>query len=425
MATVSSYKTRLRRAAVGASVGLLSVTMVACGSDDSGSGGDGGNSSEPIKIGSLHPLTGSSAIEGQVMDAAVKMAVEDINADGGIDCLDGRELEVVAADTTGDPDVGQTAMQRMLDEGVVAVIGAFNSAVTTNIVSVAERAQVPLIIDVSAAKSAVPEGSQFTFRLQPTGVDMGVDGARYLQEISEANGSTVAKVAVMHEKSNFGTDVAVAFKEEAEELGMEVGLVIPYDAAQVTNLTTELAQVKAYDPDVLVVSGYYNDGLLVARNATAVQPDIQAIWGIAQAAYDQPQFPQDAPDASNGLFDVNYHFDASSEEAAELRDRFLQETGDEMRTTAVYSYQVALVLEDALSRACSTDPAAVRDALAETDLEQNLLAFEGPIAFDENGENENAAATVMQVQGQEVPQVYPEAVAEAEPIWPAVPWKMP
>jgi branched-chain amino acid transport system substrate-binding protein len=422
---VSSYKTRLRRVAVGASVGVLSVGMVACGGgSDSGSGGNAG-SSEPIKIGSLHPLTGSSAIEGQVMDAAVKMAVEDINANGGIACLDGRQLEVVAADTTGDPDVGQTAMQRMLDEGVVAVIGAFNSAVTTNIVSVAERAQVPLVIDVSAAKSAVPEGSQFTFRLQPTGVDMGTDGAQYLQEISEQNGTPVTKVAVMHEKSNFGTDVANAFKAQAESLGIEVGLEIPYDAAQVTDLTTELARVKAYDPDVLVVSGYYNDGLLIARNAVAVQPDIQAVWGIAQAAYDQPQFPADAPDASNGIFDVNYHFDASSKEATDLRARFLEKTGDEMRTTAVYSYQAALVIQDALSRACSTDAADVRKALSETDLEQNLLAFEGSIAFDENGENKNAEATVMQVQGQQVPQVYPKGVAETEPIWPAVPWAQP
>jgi branched-chain amino acid transport system substrate-binding protein len=411
--------------AVVASVGALSVGLVACGSSDGGGDSADSASSEPIKIGSLHPLTGSSAIEGQVMDAAVKMAVADINADGGIDCLDGRELEVVAADTKGDPDVGQTAMQRMLDEGVVAVIGAFNSAVTTNVVSVAERAQVPLVIDVSAAKSAVPEGSRYTFRLQPTGVDMGSDGARYLQEVSKAAGSEVKKVAVMHEKSNFGSDVANSFKGEAESLGMEVGLVIPYDAAQVTDLTTELTQVKAYDPDVLVVSGYYNDGLLIARNAVAVKPELQAIWGIAQAAYDQPQFPKDAPDASNGIYDVNYHYDASSEEVTKLRDRFRQETGDEMRTTAVYSYQAALVVKDALSRACSTDRAKVRDALSETDLEQDLLAFEGAIVFDENGENENAEATVMQVQGQVVPQVYPEAVAEKDPIWPAVPWAAP
>lgn len=407
------------RALVAGAATLALMGLAACGGGDDSGGDDSG----PIKIGSLHPLTGSSAIEGQVMDQAVKLAVKDINAKGGIESLGGRKLKVVSADTKGDPDVGQTAAQRMLDQKVSGIIGAFNSAVTTNVASLAERAKVPLVIDVSASKSAIPEGAKNVFRLQPTGVAMGTDGATYLQKLSEQNGTTVKKVAVMHEKSNFGTDVAVSFTKKAESLGMEVGLTIPYDAAAVTNLTTELSKVKSYGADVLVVSGYYNDGLLIARNAAAVKPDLQAIFGIAEAAYDQDQFPKDAPNASNGIYDVNYHYDASSKAAQELRERFKTEFNAEMRTTAVYSYEATLVLADALERAGSTDPVKVRDALAETDLPQDLLAFEGAIKFGDDGENVNAAATVMQVQGTKVPQVFPEAVAEAKPIWPAVPWK--
>ena len=413
---LSGYR---KRAVVAGCATLALMGVAACGGGDS----SGGDDSRPIKIGSLHPLTGSSAIEGQVMDKAVKMAVKDINAKGGIKSLDGRKLQVVAADTKGDPDVGQTAAQRMLDQNVAGIIGAFNSAVTTNVASLAERAKIPLVIDVSASKAVIPAGAKNVFRLQPTGVAMGTDGATYLQQLAEQNGSTVKKVAVMHEKSNFGTDVAVAFTKKAKQLGMEVGLTIPYDAAAVTNLTTELSKVKSYGADVLVVSGYYNDGLLIARNATAVKPGVQAIFGIAEAAYDQEQFPRDAPDASNGIYDVNYHYDASGKAVQELRERFQTEFKTEMRTTAVYSYEATLVLADALERAGSTDPAKVRDALAETDLPQDLLAFEGSIKFGEDGENVNAAATVMQVQGTKVPQVFPESVAETKPIWPAVPWK--
>lgn len=415
----------IRKFYAGAAAAALALGLSACGggSTATGSTGAGSSASGPIKIGSLHPLTGSSAIEGQVMDAAVKMAVADINAKGGIKSLGGRKLEVVAADTKGDPDVGQTATQRMLDQHVAGIVGAFNSAVTTNVASVAERAQVPLVIDVAASASVIPEGARFVFRLQPTGVAMGIDGAKYIKEISELNGKTVKKIAIMHEKSNFGSDVAKALKAQAETLGMQVGLVIPYDAAAVTNLTTELAQVKSYGADVLVVSGYYNDGVLIAKNAAAVKPDVQAIFGVAEAAYDQPQFPADAPNASNGLYDVNYHFDASSKNAAELRDRFKKETGKDMRTTAVYSYESTLVLADAIERAGSEDPVKVRDSLTKTNLSQDLLAFDGPIKFGTNGENENAKATVMQVQGSAVPQVWPKAVAEKEPIWPSVPWK--
>lgn len=418
---------RTSRRLVLATAAVVALGLSACGggSSDDTSSGDGNGASgaaEIIKIGSLHPLTGSSAIEGQVMDQAVKMAVEQINADGGIKSMNGAKLEVVSADTKGDPDVGQTAAQRMLDQKVAGIIGAFNSAVTTNVAAIAERAQVPLVIDVAASKAVITEGAKFTFRLQPTGIDMGRDGANYIKEISEANGKSVKKVAVLHEKSNFGSDVATSFKEEATKLGMEVGLVIPYDAASVTDLTTELTQVKAYGADVVMVSGYYNDGVLIAKNAAAVKPDVQAMFGIAQAAYDQVQFPQDVPDASNGYYDVNYHYDASSPEAQKLRSDFKAKFGAEMRTTAVYSYASTLVLADALERASSADPVKVREALAKTDLPQNLLAFEGNIKFGPTGENENAKATVMQVQGSEVPQVYPKAVAEKDPIWPIVPW---
>ncbi len=408
---------------VAAAAAALALGLSACSGGASGSSNGGSSNGGPIKIGSLHPVTGSSAIEGQVMDAAVKMAVADLNAKGGIKSLGGRKLEVVAADTKGDPDVGQTATQRMLDQHVAGIVGAFNSAVTTNVASVTERAQVPLVIDVAASASVIPAGARFAFRLQPTGIAMGTDGAKYVKEISEQNGKTVKKVAVMHEKSNFGSDVAKAFEAEAQKLGMQADLDIPYDAAAVTDLTTELAKVKAYAPDVLVVSGYYNDGVLIANNAAAVKPDIQAVFGIAQAAYDQPQFPNDVPNASNGFYDVNYHFDASSKHATELRDRFKKETGKDMRTTAVYSYESTLVLADAIERAGSENPVKVRDALAKTNLNQDLLAFKGAIKFGSNGENENAKAAVMQVQGSAVPQVWPKAIAAKEPIWPAVPWK--
>ncbi len=407
-----------RKLCFAAAAGLLLTGMAACGSGATSGGGN-----DTIKIGSLHPLTGDTAIEGQGMDIAVKMAVDDINASGGIKSLGGRKLEVISADTKGDPSVGQTAAQRMLDQGVTGLIGAYNTSVTTNVVSVAQRAQIPLVIDVAAGTAVIPPNTTYAFRLQPTGAAMGVDGANFIKAIAEKNGHTVAKVAVLHEKSNFGTDVTNSFKQQAQKLGIEVGLVIPYDAATVTNLTTELTQVKAYHPDVLVVSGYYNDGVLIAQNAAAVQPDVQAIVGVVEAAYDQPQFPHDAPNVSNGIYDVNYHYNATSQDSKALRDRFLKANGKAMRTTAVYSYESTLVLADALERASSTDPKKLRTALAQTELKQDVLAFSGPIKFGPDGEDVNAKATLMQVRGQEVPQVFPEAVAEKAPIWPAVPWK--
>jgi branched-chain amino acid transport system substrate-binding protein len=385
-------------------------------------GGDGAAGGESILIGSLHPLTGALALDGTQMDQAAQLAVQRINDEGGIACLDGAQLEVTSADTRGEPEVGQSEAQRMIDEGAVALIGAFQSAVTTNIATTAERAQVPLVIDVAVDDAILDQGGTFTFRIQPNATAMGTYGAQYLASVAEAAGTPVETVAYLHEETNFGTSVFNAFQQEASRLGIEVVEEISYNAFSVTDLTTELTRVAASGADVLAVTGYYNDGLLIARNATAVRPDIVAIYGVAQGAYDLPQFPTDAPEASDRLFDSNYHFDATNPRTEEVRAAFQEETGEEMRTAAVLSYQAIEVIADALERACEADPAALRDAIAETSLADPLLAFAGPIEFDETGENVNGTPVVMQVQDGSIVQVYPEELAEAEPVFPGVPW---
>ncbi|MEM6529764.1 MAG: hypothetical protein AAF653_15805 [Chloroflexota bacterium] len=85
-----------------------------------------------------------------------------------------------------------------------------------------------------------------------------------------------------------------------------------------------------------------------------------------------------------------------------------------MRTSAVLAYQSVYIIADALSRAESTEPEAVRDALAETDYADHILPYDGPITFDETGETEIASPVVMQVQDGAVVQVFPPELAEGD-----------
>jgi branched-chain amino acid transport system substrate-binding protein len=378
---------------------------------------------DTILIGSIHPLTGALALDGNQMDNAVQMAVDGINAEGGIQSLGGAQLEVLSADSQGEPDVGQTEAQRMIDQGVITLVGAFQSAVTINIANLAERSQVPLVIDVAVADEIIQEGSQFTFRIQPNSSAMGANAAQYLAEFAEQSGEDISTVAYLHQEDAFGTSVFTAFREEAEGLGMEIVEEIPYNAFEVSDLTTEMARVDASGADVLVNTGYYNDGVLVGRDALASQPGVKAIMGVAQAAFDEPQFPEDVPDGAEHVLGSNYHWDATSDRVVQLREDFEAEFGEPMRTAAVFSYQAVEVIADALERAGSAEPGDVRDALSETSFEDPLLAFAGPIEFDERGENVNAIPIVMQVQDGVPRQVWPEQFAEVDLVFPALPWE--
>lgn len=406
---------------------LLLVTTIfmlaACGgSSPNPPAGGTGNTPQTIKIGSLHPLTGALAGDGKQMDQAVQQAIDDVNAAGGIKALGGAKLAIDSADTQGKPAVAQSEAQRLIDDKVAALIGTYQSAATAGVARTAERAQVPLVIDVTAADNILTQGYTYTFRIQPNATAMGTYGAQYLKQIADAAGTPVKTIAYIHEQSEFGTSVFTAFKAEAEKQGMQVVKEIKYDAFTVSDLTGELAQIKQASPDILAVTGYYKDSLLLAKNAAAVTPSVKAVYGVADGAFDLPQFPGDAGKAGNYYFSSNYHFDAGSSDATKIRDAFKAKTGEEMRTPAVFSYQAVMVIANALEHAKSADPKALRDAIAQTSLDTTLFPFAGPIQFDSKGENKNAQPILMQVQNGSVVQVYPQKYGQAKPIYPATPW---
>ncbi len=376
---------------------------------------------EPIRIGGIHPLTGGLAADGIQMDNAIRMAIQELNEAGGV--LGGRTFEYLSADSTGSAEVGQTEAERLVNQGAVALICCFQSSVTSNVAAIAERSSVPLVIDVAVADAILQQGYRYVFRLQPNATAMGVYGAQYLRELADALGATVQTAAYMYDgTTGYGDSVRAAFARKAPEVGIELVAEVGYDPFGVADLTTELTRIDQLAPDVLLVTGYYNDGLLIARNAEDVDLDVKLVYGVAQGTYDQPQFVEDAGDLAECFLDSNYHWDASNPKALAVREKFQQQYGEPMRTSAVLAYQAMYIIADAIQRAGSAEPTAIRDALATTDYADHILPYPGPIQFDEAGENINARPVVMQVQDGRVVQVWPPAVAEAEPRM-CVSWK--
>jgi branched-chain amino acid transport system substrate-binding protein len=400
----------------------LPLALAACGGSappgTEGTGGGGGGSGDTITIGSLHPLSGSSAADGQQMDNGAKLAVDAINEAGGIKSLDGAKLELASADTKGAPETGQSEAQRLIEEGAVALLGTYQSAVSQNGAAVAERNQVPFVIDVSSADAILQQGYKYTFRLQPSAKVLAERGAEYLSDVSKAAGSPAKKVAILHEQGPFGTAIKDTFTAKAQSLGMEVGPVISYDPVSVSDFTTQITSVREAGADVLMVAGYYRDGVLVANAVNTVKPGLDAVWGVANGAFDTPQFPGEAGAAGEGFFDANYRLDITNPDTKKLVDEYKKAYNDDMRTAAVLSYDAVRVIAAALEKSGDASPAKVRDAIAETELD-SLIAQDGPITFSDTGENENAAPILMQVQSGTVKQVFPEEYAEADPVYPA------
>jgi branched-chain amino acid transport system substrate-binding protein len=400
----------------------LPLALAACGGSapagTAGTGGGSGGSGDTITIGSLHPLSGSSAADGQQMDNGAKLAVDAINKAGGIKSLDGAKLKLDSADTKGAPETGQSEAQRLIDDGAVALLGTYQSAVSQNVAAVAERNQVPFVIDVSSADAILQQGYKNTFRLQPSAKVLAERGAQYLSDVSKGAGSPAKKVAILHEQGPFGTAIKDTFSAKAKDLGMEIGPVISYDPASVSDFTTQITSVRESGADVLMVAGYYRDGVLVANAVNTVKPGLDAVYGVANGAFDTPQFPGEVGAAGEGFFDANYRLDITNPDTKKVVDLYKQTYNDDIRTAAVLSYDAVRVIAAALEKSKDASPKAVRDAIAKTNLD-SLIAQDGPIAFDQAGENKNAAPILMQVQSGTVKQVFPEKYAEAKPVYPA------
>ena len=390
------------------------VALTACSSEDAGSETD----VDTITIGSDHPLSGNLAGVGGLMNDGAKMAVEDINAAGGIASLDGAQLVLADGDSQGQAQVGQSEAQRLISDGAVALVGTYQSDVTQNVASVAERSKVPLVIDVAVDDKILEQDYQYTFRIQPDASSMGRAGAQALAAMGEETGEPIDSAAYIHIEGAFGDSVFEAFQREAETLGIEITKEITYSGANFSDATTQVSEALATHRDIIAVTGYYPDNLLVAQALGSMSNDTKAVFGIASGAFDDTSFPAAAGDAGTEVLSANYHYSATSERAADIRERFEEKYGKPMETASMLSYQAVETIAQGLEASGSDDPEELRQAIAGLSLDDPLLAFDGPIEFDERGQNVNATVIVMQVLDGKVEQVFPTEFATADLVFP-------
>ena len=398
---------------------LATASIAACGSSGGGNGGSGGGGGQTITIGSVHPLTGALAGAGGLMNDGAKLAVADVNTAGGIKSMGGAKLKLDAGDSKGTAADGQSEAQRLIQDGAVALVGTYQSDVTQNVAAVSERAKVPLVIDVAVDDAILQQGYKYTFRIQPNATEMGTAGADSLAAMGQQNNSPVKSVSYIHIEGSFGQSVFDAFKKEAANKGIKVLKEVTYSGSNFTDATTQVKEAASANPDVIVDTGYYPDSLLVAKSVQALKPNIKALYGIANGAFDDGSFPGDAGAAGENVLSANYHYAATSSNVADIRKRFQQKYGKPMETASVLSYQAVEVIAKALEQAKSSDPQKLRDAIAGISVSDPLLAFDGPIKFDSTGQNENATVIVMQVQKGNVEQVFPKQFETAKLIFPA------
>lgn len=381
---------------------LVCLVMTGCGRRNAGD-------DNTIKIGSVHPLTGSMAYEGQALVNAQQIAIDEINENGGIQSLGGKKLKLVTQDTQGDASIASLATQSVIRERVVAVTGTFTSATAMTASQQAEKAKIPFVVTVATATDMMDRGYNYTFRIQPNVEGYCSDYIKYLKEIKPDKLKTAV---IMHEDSTYGTSIAEYVEKHIKEAGVKVLDTIAYPASA-SSLSAEVTRLTKLAPDILVPIGYYADQSIMMKEIVERNVKIPMIAGAANGAFSDAKFIKAFGAAANGIVDVNYSYNPKSEKADYLRQQYLERYGEEIPVHAVYGYESIKVIADALERAGSEECEDLRIALEETDLAEHVLPH-GNIKFDDTGENINAAGVMVQIQDEKRVIIYPEEYAESQ-----------
>lgn len=392
--------------------GLLTILAVSgCGSTNSSTASASGGDSV-IKIGSVHPLTGSYAYEAQAIVNAQQLAIDEINAAGGISSMGGAKLELEVGDSQASADTGASETERLIAEGCSIITGTFQSGVTLTCMQKAEQNQVPFLVTVSNNVAMFENGFEYCFRIQPNADVFAQDFIEYITEIKTDD---IKTAVLIHEDSLTGTDSGDIIAENMDSTGIELLDRITYSASTAT-LSTEVTKIADLQPDLLITIGYFADTSLLVKELNERGVELKMVCGVANGGISDTKFIEDFGDTVENYLDLNYRFNPNSEKTEELLTSYKEKYGDAMSVHAVWGYESIYVIADALERAGSSDSEALKKAMHETNIEDHVLAQAGSITFDEKGENVNAAGVLVQIQNGKHVVVYPKEFAEAELI---------
>jgi branched-chain amino acid transport system substrate-binding protein len=366
-----------------------------------------------VKIGFLQPVSGALAYSGQQGRLGASIAVDEINAAGGIKEVG--KIEPVLGDAQSTPDGGNAEVEKMNSAGVCAIVGGYASGICLATTQTAARYDLPYIVDVGVTDAIVTRGLKNTFRFGPGFGVIAKTALANLVAINEKAGKPAKTVMIVHEDSAFGSGLAKLLNEQLQPQGFEVLDTIPHPTPT-RDFNNVVLKTKAANPDIVIPANYYNEYVLLAR--TMQQQQVRpkaAIYSILGGAASSYKFVKEFPEAAQYIMDCNHWFDPRNPKAQALKKKV--EAQGQFFTYEVYlNYSSTLLLADAIERAKSSDRARITEALASSTFAGHVMPY-GPTKFV-NGQNQGAAPANTQVIDGDIQVVLPEAFASAKPIYP-------
>jgi branched-chain amino acid transport system substrate-binding protein len=364
-----------------------------------------------IKVGCLFTLSGALAQSGKRQKNVTEMAINDINASGGIKALGGAKIVPIWGDSQGKPDIAVSETERLIEQEKVSVImDTYPSVSTMAGTSVAERLKTPYLAAISYADTITERGYRYTFQQEPKAIEVAKNQVKLLDYINKLVGGKIKKIALLYEDTDYGQTGAKGRKMYLKEGGYDIAADLSFPS-RTPNFDPLLLKLKASNPDAVFDASYVSDAILIAKSSKKLGL-LDMPWIAAgtktEAAYWEAMGKED-----EGAMCVSMWERDISPEAMKLNERYKAQYGGNLDGVIMLLYQGMWVIKEALEKAGSTDREAIRDALASLDIQPgpNLYMPYDYIRFNEKGLNTGGAFIFIQIQDGKTATVFPERFA--------------
>jgi branched-chain amino acid transport system substrate-binding protein len=365
---------------------VVSVLALALALGLAGCGKKQEATSNVIKIGSVAPLTGPQTHIGKDNENGARLAVDEINAKGLQ--LGGKKvtLELLGEDDQAEPKTATIVAQKLVDAGVVAVIGHLNSGTTIPASKIYHDAGIPQISPSATAVAYTAQGYKTAYRVMANDAQQG----KALGEFAVSK-MGAKKIAIIDDRTAYGQGLADEFEKAARAVGGEV-VAREFTNDRATDFSAILTSIKGKTPDLIFFGGMDPQGGPMAKQMKSLGLTAKLLGGDG---LQNVNFVKLAGSDAEGVVASSPGLPIDSMPGGpEFRKRFEAKYGV-IQVYAPYAYDAVYALVDAMKRANSAEPAKVLAELPKTDLQ----GVSGPVKFDAKGDTTGGAVTLYEVKG--------------------------
>ncbi|WP_306151677.1 ABC transporter substrate-binding protein [Roseovarius sp. MMSF_3281] len=377
-----------------------------------------GQAMADIKFGALYPFSGQLALLGEESARGLEIAVDEVNANGGVQ---GEQIVLERGDAVDNNQAIGEARRLISVAGVKAIFGTYSSSRSIAASQVAELSGIPYFELGAVADDVTGRGLQYLFRTNPTAEDMGeLIVQMVVDKVAPGLGKEPGdlKIGIIHEDSAYGTSVAGHQERYGEEAGLNIVTTQGYPASTV-DMSSIVLDLKQRDVDVVFQTSYQNDSVLFLQQANEAGFEPAAIIGGGGGYSMLPTAEAVGNDVIEGVLDADFTQYAVNTDYTPGLEAFVEtykeKYGENPRSGhSLNNYVGAMAILEALDGAENFEPDTIVEAMAGIDVQEGDTAAGYGIKFGENNQNERASMMGMQWQDGQLVTVYPDAGAVTE-----------